>query len=404
MKYCCLIVLLNLFVGASALADVYTKGSIGIDVHYYPREGSGAQGNGNGALIAELESSANFSDSLSARLKPYLRLDPEYSDRNSFQLKEAEIEYANGRHYITAGQRILSWSTTESVNVLPIVVADIVNRRDFTADPSGQEKLGRPMVSYSNIQDFYTVQVHLMPYFTPDAYPEIEARETFTAGQFDINDSPIYSDGREETELSGAARVEFLTGNSNIAVFAYRGYTNTYEFLPEDADTLTPVYVLKNMFGFSSQTTTENWLLKSEVSYFDPVDASPITGSREEYVLAIVGGEYTVVRYEAKSDISLFAEYLFDERADDPGASFAQNDLFFGARYSLNDHASTVITGGVLQDLDHSETVIHVNFARRFFESFGTELTLRHYLVDSSDALSVFEDDSLINLNVKYYF
>jgi hypothetical protein len=378
------------------------KGYLGMDAHYYPREGVAQQHSGSLSLVTELEWNKPLSDLFNFRAKPLLRYDPEDSDRNSAQLKEFELQYASEKHFWDMGQTVLSWSTTESVNVLPVIVADIVNRRDYVADADGQQKLGRPLIGYKFLEDDYSFQVIYFPYFVEDKFGNIHSRESFTQGMLNISETPLYAGKDKEQEPSAAVRFEFAYANTNLAGFYYQGYSATQQFVAVSTNTLAPVYDLEKISGLTSETVTDNWLLKSELSYHHVVDQRFASDRRSPYLTAILGTEYTLVMYESDADVAIFSEYIFDERQESDASPF-ENDLFLGARWSLNDQQSTVITGGVVRDLDDHSAVAHFNFNRRILSDFSVDLTFRYYAPDSSTNLDPLRKDSLIKLIFKYH-
>src|SRR5204863_459050 len=100
------------------------------------------QKHGNAALISQLDMRAALTDAWSAKLTPFVRADAVDSERSGADLREAELDCAEGAWRYTVGMARVSWSVTESVNVIPHQVVDIVNQRDLAGDPAGQEKLG----------------------------------------------------------------------------------------------------------------------------------------------------------------------------------------------------------------------------------------------------------------------
>jgi hypothetical protein len=402
--------LLAVLAGSFAIASLCSaennasiKGYIGMDKHYYPREGVGKQNSGNLSLIAELEWYKPLTDNFSFRAKPFFRYDAEDSDRNSSQLKELELQYSNERHFVDVGQTILSWSTTESVNVLPVIVADIINRRDYVADADGQQKLGRPLIGYKFLEDDYSLQLIYFPYFIEDEFDNIHSRESFTQGIFDITESSLFATKDKEREPSAALRFEFAFANTNVAGFHYHGYSATEQFSPVGVDRLTPVYNLENISGLTSETVTDDWLLKSEIAYHRVANQVLSGTIDKQYLKAILGAEYTLVMYNSDADVALFSEYIFDERGESDNASPFENELFIGTRWSVNDQQSTVITGGVVQDLDDHSAVAHLNFNRRILSDFSLDLTIRYYAPDKSTNLYPLRKDSLVKLIFKYH-
>ena len=147
------------YAGPEAYAQVtLDKGYLGLETYYYPQDGSPVQKHGNAAAIGQLELRGRWGEGVSAKLTPFARVDAVDSHRSLFDAHEAEVEYAAGRWRAQLGMRMLSWSVTESVGVLPAQVVDIINQRDLAGDPAGQEKLGAAMATVSYQGDKFRLE------------------------------------------------------------------------------------------------------------------------------------------------------------------------------------------------------------------------------------------------------
>ena len=118
------------------------------------------------------------------------------------------------------------------------------------------------------------------------------------------------------------------------------------------------------------------------------------------------GFEYTLVGFgDSSADVGLLAEYHHNslgKAALDP----LQNDLFIGARLTLNDIQNSSLLVGLVQDLDYSSSQIgFIEASRRFGDSWVITLDGRFY--DSNTAedpiMAVRKTDHL-TLDASYFF
>ncbi len=382
--------------------DFFQKGYIGIDSHYYPKSNNELQEYGNSSFVMQAELSHAWNNSFFMKLTPFARLDAEYDDRNSTQIKEFELEYLNGRNLFHIGQRLLSWSTVETVNVLPITVADVVNQRDIQGDPDGQEKLGRPMLSYTILGETTQLELHYMPFFVERLQPLIQSREHFAGGNFSIIEDGIYTDEDEETKASYAAKFEWVVGANNLALFHYSGYRNEPLYTPIDNENLQQLYFSTNTSGITLQSSISSWLIKLEAAYND-------TEENNDYVLpheysSFIGGvEYTLIRPNKHADLGFFVEYVYDSRDSGPFRTPFEDDLFYGFRWASNNHDDATLLGGVLSDLDDHANIFHLNYKQRIGNDFGIDITARFYDIKDDTLMIVYENEHLLNLTFSYY-
>jgi hypothetical protein len=338
-------------------------------------------------------------------LTPFVRLDPFDSVRNRFDLREAELDYTNGPWRVDAGMRKVSWSVTEAVNVVPFQVVDIVNQRDFAGDPSGQEKLGAAMAVASYQGSDVLVQGYYLPWFRPREFPSMEARENPVRGQLDLNGLDEYVSGDKQYEPGAAVRVEAVVGPSNIAFIQFRGYAPQPLLFPmPGSSSVRKLYYLIDMSGLTLQATVGKWTVKTETAYFDTSRNPDGLGVPDNYVSSDSGVEYTFVGNDASSDLSAFAEWMYDSRGDSINSPFFPNDVFLGARWVANDLYDTQVLGGVIRQLDARAAVFHLQYQRRIKDQWQLQVVLRHFSAEPTNPIYAFSHDSLFNVRLKYFF
>ena len=381
------------------------KGYVGLEAHYYPQEGAGDQGHGNAAGIAELELFDFLGDAWTAKLTPFARLDAVDTSRHRFDLREAELEYQSGPWTFSGGMRKVSWSVTESVNLVPHQVVDILNQRDLAGDPSGKEKLGAAMLRGAWQGERVLAEAFILPWFREREFPSTEAREHPFSGAVDLPGEVSYTDGNEEFQPGFALRLEAVLGPANLAFIQSRGYA-PQPALSFDTATgaLNSLYYQVDMSAVTVQASVGTWLLKTESAWFDTGLNPDGFSVPDSYFSTVTGVEYTFIRPSKTADLSVIAEWMYDERGDGLDGVQFQNDLFAGLRWAANDLFGTEIVGGVVHDLEADAAIFHAEYKRRIGDSQRLEVVVRAFSAEDDHPMSAVTDDTLLKVRYRWFF
>lgn len=392
---------------ASASGLELQKAYVGLEGHFYPNDGFAGQDHGNFAATSELEFGAVLDDHWSARLTPFFRADATDSSRNGFDLREAAFEYTNDRWKWYAGMGKVSWSVTETVNIIPHQVLDIINQRDMAGDTSGQEKLGAAMMVGSYQGDTTIAQLYVLPWFRKRVYPDVGTREHPFEGLVDLNDRTEYASPDDEYRTNFALRIEKATDAANIALIQYQGYAPQPVITPNFATGgSTNLYYLVNMTGLTVQATLGSWLLKTETAYFDTrINPNHLQGVPDNYFSTVTGVEYTFVRAMGQSDLGVVVEWIRDTRGNDvPGGTPFAADMFMGFRWVANDADDAQILGGLVRNASGESTVYQIQYEQRLLETYWLHVEARTYEAESGGLMSALRDDTVVYAELRYYF
>ena len=328
---------------------------------------------------------------------PFYRLDGEDDERTHADLREGYYRYAGNNVDVLVGAAKVFWGVAESRHLV-----DIVNQTDAVEDIDEEDKLGQPMVKVSFLKDWGTIDVFALPYFRPRTFPGSRGRLRFDPVIND--DDPIYDDADEEWNTDFAIRYSHYFGSFDVGVSGFTGTSREpgFIFSPNGIDPngqLIPFYDQINQVGLDVQYTNEAWLWKFEGIVRE--------GQGDTLAATVAGFEYTFFGVtQGGADLGVLVEHLYDGREDfiaPPTAS--NNDLFYGARYALNDFQDTSILIGAITDLENGSSSGLVEAERRFGQNWTAEFEARiFYNVDNQDLLSAFEDDSVITLRVTRFF
>jgi hypothetical protein len=383
------------------------RGYLGLETYYYPQDGSPVQKHGNAAVIGQLELRGHWGEGLSAKLTPFARVDAIDSHRSLFDAHEAEVEYSAGRWRAQLGMRMLSWSVTESVGVLPAQVVDIINQRDLAGDPAGQEKLGTAMATISYQGDSFRLEGFALPWFRKRKFPDETARENPFQGLVNLTDATVrYTSDSGAHRMGAAVRAEYSSDHANVALIQYQGYAPQPLIVPDFVTgRAAELYYLIDMTGLTVQATLGQWLLKTETAYFGTREnSSRFAGVPASYWSSVSGVEYTFVNAFGGTDLGLFAEGLFDSRGRATNGTPFHEDVFAGVRWVANDQSDTQILGGVMSGLDQHALVAQFQFQRRIGTHYQVDLRLRTYNAAKDSPLSAFNEDSVVFLKLRRFF
>ena len=322
---------------------------------------------------------------------PFVRVDAHDDRRTHFDVREAYWLRRGDGWDLTVGLNKVFWGVTESRHLV-----DVINQTDFVEDIDEEDKLGQPMVNLDIQRNWGTVSLFLLPGFRARTFPGNDGRPRFPL-PIDV-DNAVYESSRGRGHVDFAARYSHFFGNWDFGASYFRGTGREPRFVPNSlADQLVPHYDLINQGGLDVQYTKDAWLFKFEGIVRE--------GHGKTFGAAVGGFEYTLYQVAGAADLGLLFEYQYDGR--DPSAPFtlADDDLFFGGRYALNDSKDTSILGGAVVDRDTRSTAFLIEAERRLNDHLKFELESRLFTnTQPSDPLYFFRNDSFITARISYFF
>lgn len=350
------------------------------------------------------------------------------------------------------GARRVYWGVTESRQLV-----DILNQADFVEDLDAEQKLGQPMLTLGLSPGFGSVELFLLPYQRARTWPSVGGHPRIP---FPVDAaSARYEHRRGQRHLDRAARLQLRFGplDLNFNVFDgtarepdllpclrqgsdFEGTSDgpncdiasgfrepaqplpdvlfnllqTLGLLPSDealqqqfieAQTpavlanlvLVPEYARLRQVGIDSQFIAGSWALKLETLLREQ--------GGERTAAAVGGFEYALPTFfNTGWDVSLLAEYLFDERRTLIN-SRADNDVFLATRLGLNDIAGTQVLAGFFFDRSGKDHLVQIEASRRFGADWRASLTFRHFEQVPGDTFTGFlDDEDMIRVTVERYF
>jgi hypothetical protein len=389
-------VLSGLAVSTVAAENWSLSGSVGVESRFftdtpnYPAQLSGVQS----ALLLSPELRYRSPNGRSlVRIVPTIRLDSRDRERNLFDLTELHWTWAGDTWEAVTGVNKVFWGVTESRHLV-----DIINQSDAAEDIDLEEKLGQPMFKLATQRAWGRISAFVLPGFRERTFPGRTGRLR-TPLPVDT-DQPDYESGADDRHVDFALRYSHYVGDWDIGGSVFHGTSREPRFrLNDDASALIPIYDQITQFATDLQYTRDAWLWK-----FEGIVRS---GQGDTFAAAVAGFEYT--RYqirESAADLGLLVEYLYDGRDqnDAPPTAF-DNDIFAGARLSLNDTQDTSLLVGAIVDLEDQSTLFSIEAERRIGDHWKVELESRWFLgIDRSNLLAPLENDDFLTLRIRRFF
>lgn len=269
--------------------------------------------------------------------RPFFRLDSLDDERTHGDIREALYLTYWDDYELRAGIGKVFWGVTESAHLV-----DVVNQTDEVESVDGEQKLGQPMVHFTSIKEWGTVDALLMPYFRERNFAGVDGRlrpPTAVTGE------AKYESSREQKHVDFALRYSVMLDDWDVGLSYFQG-TNRDPYYQFNGQELSPFYAQAKQVGLDVQGIAGDWLWKLESIYRDSLD---------HHTALVAGFEYTWVgALDSVWDVGWIAEYLYDSRGVN-AQGIGQNDIFVGTRLAFNDEDGTEILFGITQDLDNSD-------------------------------------------------
>ncbi|MCY4612158.1 MAG: hypothetical protein OXB94_00845 [Nitrospira sp.] len=420
------------------------SGRVSLESRYFPRTGidpSHQSSNTNG-FVVEPKLYVEEAEGSSFTLVPFFRYDSADSVRTHWDLREAYVllfgELGEGEWEVRVGADRVFWGVAESQHLV-----DIVNQIDFLEHPNGEVTLGQPMMHVTWTADWGTFEFFGLPYHRPRIYPGQGGRLRF-AGLLD-DDRVEYESGAEEWHPDFAARYSHSFGPLDIGLSMFNGTSREASLIcmppacqptgvSDPSNVWIPYYAQIRQFGLDAQLTLDAWLFKFEAmhrsgdrnafgreqEYGKAYQAAAVgaggfddlvgTLREEEYVAAVVGGEYTFYSvFGSTADLGLLAEWNYDERGRKAlprrQPMTLDNDFFVGAHLAFNDVESTEITAAFFTDASRATRTVGVEFDRRLSDQWSLHAESSLILsMDPDDIQWVGRRDSFFEFHLEYNF
>ncbi len=297
---------------------------------------------------------------------PFARVDAHDENRSHLDIREAHWLHAADSWDLTVGLGKVFWGVTESRHLV-----DIVNQTDAVESVDGEDKLGQPMVQLNWHTDWGSLGLFALPGFRERTFADDEAR---VRGSKPVRGADAtYDSSSEAKHVDLAARWSHAIGDVDFALSHFHGTSREPTFseaVRDGKDVFIPHYDQIDQSGLEVQLTKGAWLWKLETM--------TRSGHGDRFAAAVAGFEYTLYQVaETSADLGLLTEIHYDGRDSAAPATAANNDVFVGARLTLNNTSDTEMLVGAIIDRITQETFISVEGAHRLSDYWKAEAEVR---------------------------
>lgn len=325
--------------------------------------------------------------------RPFIRGDQHDAERSHGDIRELSWLYVGDTWEWRLGVRKVFWGVTEFNHLV-----DVINQTDGVDSLDGEEKLGQPMINLSRVTDWGIVDFFVLPGFRERTFAGTEGR--LRGGSVVNTDNAIYESSQEEKHVDYAVRWSHSVDVFDLGVYWFDG-TDREPLLQQQtingSRELVPFYRQARQLGVDLQATIDSWLWKLEAIHKDV--------GNDRFLASQAGFEYTFYGLGGSvSDLGVLLEYGWDQRRFN-ASSTAQNDIYLGGRWTLNDANDTSLLAGVSYDVDYHSRSLLVEASRRLNDHWTVALEGAVFQSDSnSDPVAALVEDDRLQLVLERYF
>ncbi len=380
------------------------SGKIGIENRWYHDPASDdRQSNYGSGVVLEPEFDV-YTDDWEFSFVPFLRYDSGDAERTHADIREAYFlfygELGEGGWEVRVGVDRVFWGVVEANHLV-----DIINQVDQVEQPDLEDELGQ-LMAYLNLNgEWGTAEFFVLPHHRERTYGGVEGR--LRGGLAVDSDHPTYESSAEQWHTDFAFRYSVSAGPFDIGLSVFDGTGREPTLRPTLRGTelvAVPHYEQIRQYGLDAQMTTESWLFKLEAIH--RAGMQNLLLQEDDYAALALGTEYTFYGvFDSDADISVLAEWNYDERGDKATMLF-NDDLLLAFRYALNDADDTEFYLSFLTDRHHSSTIMTTEANWRMTEQWSIVAESLHVLsADERDILMHgIRRDSYFEFRLNYSF
>ena len=400
---------------ASASADtgglaLSLSGRLALEGRWFPEEAAHpGQRDATLGYTAQSTLHVEHEDGASFTLTPFYRYDSADAYRTHADLREAYLlafgELGEGEWEARLGFDRVFWGVTEFHHLV-----NIVNQADLVEHPNEEITLGQLMAHLTWTAEWGTLEFFVLPLHRERTLPGRGGR---LRGGLPVDDRRVtHESAAEEWHIDLAARFSRSLGPLDLGLSLFDGTARepslrpSFRIAPDGMDGFVPVphrlvphYAQIRQYGLDAQLTLEAWLLKLEAIRRD------LLGRKRDYWAFVAGFEYTFGGvFESNADISVLAEWSYDERERRSPDQF-QNELFVAGRLALNDVEGTQLVASLIADADYETYALGFEFKRNLSDSWDARVEGTVFLaVDREDPIHDTRRDGYIGASLVYSF
>lgn len=324
---------------------------------------------------------------------PFVRADEHDAERSHGDIRDLSWVHAGEQWEFRTGIRKVFWGVTEFNHLV-----DVINQTDGVDSFDGEEKLGQFMFNASRVTDWGIIDGFILPGFRERTFAGSDGR--LRSGLLVDTDRATYESTDKEKHVDIALRWSHSVNVFDMGVYWFDG-TDRDPLLRAQTiagnTVLTPFYQQVSQWGVDVQATVDSWLWKFEALHKH--------SNLDDYLATQAGFEYTLYGIrDSYADLGLLVEYGWDER-DTAATNIAQNDIFLGARMTLNDTQDTSLLVGGSYDANYHSRSLLLEASRRLNDFWTVSIEgLLFKATNLSDPAAALNRDDRLQMTLERYF
>lgn len=263
--------------------------------------------------------------------------------RDQFNFEEATITFSKELFDITLGKQIFSWGKANLFSPM-----DILNPYDlgdmFDSDNGKAEKIGIPALSIGLYPQLFSLNVVVVPLFTPTRLPGHNARFSLIPEDFPIPVNTPSLPSATTGNIQYASRLSTSVQGWDLSFVYFRGFNDVPRLTLTTGTTgflAIPVFDRISAYGMGFATSMNDTNIQGEVLYLETegnVD--------DDYIQYLAGIDYTFSEIIGYNDLTIIIEY-----ARETIISGAVKELSGIVPPTLSDGQKRVLTNSILNKM-----------------------------------------------------
>jgi len=338
-------------------------------------------------LSGELETNLEI-DNYSFQGRLFANWDQNDEGRQYANIRQASTSARFDQFTLAGGVGTFFWGVSETINLL-----NTINQSDLSQSIDGKVKMGQSFISASYaFSDSQITLLHL-PKFVELEYPD-RPRSKLHIDQ----DNAIFEDRAGDGDF--ALRWESNLDLGEVAISLFQGTRRDPLLIPNALEhtTLIPYYLHTKYIAFDGLLFVGDAIIKSEMKHGQELD--------NNYYAFNLGVEYpTYPDSEYIQDITLIAEYLFDDR-EEYSETMGQKDIFFGGRGVLGQLGQIDLRTIMGIDLDNYSKYLDLSITHRLTDYIRWQGKGVWFIDVSKDdqRLSLIENEDFIEVSIHFAY
>lgn len=226
---------------------------------------------------------------------------------------------------------------------------------------------------------------------------------------FFFGDAPLPKEEKPDSSFEKTEYAVALSGyfsGWDLALYGAQLYDNNFHIEQSEPVRLRRKFSRVNMLGAASAVALENWLIKSEIAYFEGLEFFGLPGETRSRLDGLIGIEFNGFKQSSLS-LDLAGRYLIDYESalNNPYDQAREMEFLSALRYSgdfFNDIFHFTVLMGLFGETGQDGAYERIAFEYDVYD--GTSITIGAAFYQSGDKYPHIGDNDRVFVNLTYHF